>query len=221
MSTNEGPIKVLLVDDHTLFREGIAEIFATEEDMRLVGEAGDGEEAAGLAEERKPHVVLLDVEMPGPGAEETLRRILRVSPSPKVIVLTMYDEPRLVRNLLALGARAYMTKAAAREELLSAIRTVYRDNDRVILSVTRDTLERLEGRARSVLSSRELEILALMARGMSNGQIASQLYISVGTVKRHATNIYAKLGVCCRVDAINEAVATGLITSGKFSDPNW
>jgi len=205
-------IKVLLVDDHALFREGVAEIFNAEEGMEVVGEAANGEEAIGLAAEVKPDVVLLDVEMPLMGAEQALRRILCTSPSSKILVLTMYDEPRLVRKLLMLGANGYLVKNAAREELVAAVRTVHRVKDRIVLSVSRSTANRLEGSGQSVLSSRELEVLLLIARAMSNSQVASRLHISEGTVKRHLTNIYAKLGVCSRADAAKKALTSGLLT---------
>lgn len=213
MRQSNGPARVVLVDDHALFREGVAEIFAAEESLQVVGEAENGEEAITLVQELTPDVVLLDIEMPGMRAEETLRQMLSVSPSSKVIVLTMHDEPRLVSSLVATGARAYVIKSATREELLSTIHTVQRDTDRFVLSVSRDTLERLERRYEGPLSSRELEILGLVAQGRSNAQIASQLYISEGTVKRHLTNIYAKLGVVSRIDAINHAISAGWIVS--------
>jgi DNA-binding NarL/FixJ family response regulator len=202
-------VRVLLADDHTLFREGVAEIFAADEGFAVVGEAEDGFRAVELASEEKPDVVLLDVEMPGPGAEETVGLILEASPLTKVVVLTMHDEPALVRDLLGSGAHAYIVKSATREELLSAVRTVDRDPDRVVLSVSRTTLERIEGRHQEVLSARELEVLSLAARGLGNARIAKRLYISEGTVKRHLTNAYAKLGVASRVDAVNKAVAMG------------
>jgi DNA-binding NarL/FixJ family response regulator len=219
MSRKDDPTKVLLVDDHALFREGVAEIFAADEELQVVGEASNGEEAVELARREKPDVVLLDVEMPGMGAEETLRGIVRASPSTKVIVLTMHDESHLVGNLMALGARAYVVKSATKDELLSTVRIVDRNPDRVVLSVSRETLERLEGRQKEVLSARELEVLSLAAKGLSNIQIASRLYISEGTVKRHLTNIYAKLGVVSRVDAINKATAAGLITVKRLPEP--
>lgn len=215
MSGPDGPTSILLVDDHALFREGVAEIFAAEESLRVVGEAENGEEAVALAQELNPDVVLLDIEMPGLGVEETLRRMLRASPSSKVIVLTMHDEPRLVRSLVATGARAYVIKSATREELLATIRTVQRDADRVVLSVSRDTLENLKGRNEGLLSTREVEVLTLVAGGMSNAQIASRLYISEGTVKRHLTNAYAKLGVTSRIDAVNKAISLGLVSSSE------
>jgi DNA-binding NarL/FixJ family response regulator len=213
-------IKVLLVDDHALFREGVAEIFAAEDDIRVVGEAENGLEAVALAEREKPDVILLDVEMPIMGAEGAIGRILRASPSSKVIVLTMYDEPRLVRRLLSLGAHAYIVKNATREELVAAVRTVHRVEDRVVLSVSRSTADRLEGSEKNALSARELEVLLLTARAMSNSQIASHLHISEGTVKRHLTNIYAKLEVSSRADAAKKALTSGLITFRDLSEPN-
>ncbi|MDQ4064328.1 MAG: response regulator transcription factor [Actinomycetota bacterium] len=113
--------------------------------------------------------------------EGAIEEILRVSPSSKVLVLTMYDEPRLVRKLLGLGAHAYIVKNAAREELVAAVRTVHRVEDRVVLSVSRTTADRLEGSERGTLSSRELEVLLLTVRAMSNSQIAAHLHISEGT----------------------------------------
>lgn len=215
MSTSSEPLTVLLVDDHVLFREGVAEIFAAEEDLNVVGEANNGEDALELVQREKPDIVLLDVEMPGMEAEEIIHRILRILPSTQIIILTMHDESRLVRSLLAAGARAYVVKSATRDELLSTLRTIDRDNDRVVISISRQTLEGLEKVHKGILSTRELEVITFVARGMSNAQIASHLYISEGTVKRHLTNIYAKLSVTSRVDAVNKVFAEGLIKDGS------
>ena len=213
-------IKVLLVDDHALFREGVAEIFEAEEDVEVVGEAENGLEAIAMTEREKPDVVLLDVEMPAMGAEKAIGQILHVSPYSKVLVLTMYDEPRLVRKLLALGAHGYIVKNATREELVAAVHTMHRVENRVVLSVSRNTADRLEGSKQSVLSSRELEVLLLTVRAMSNSEIASRLHISEGTVKRHLTNIYGKLGVSSRADAAKKALISGLLTFRDLSEPN-
>jgi DNA-binding NarL/FixJ family response regulator len=184
----------------------------------VIWQAEDGDGAVALAAEERPDVVLLDVEMPGPGAEETTRRILRASPRSRVVVLTMHDEASLVRGLLGSGAHAYMIKSATRQELLAAVDALDRsDGDRAVLSVSRETLARLEGREKRLLFARELEVLSLAAVAMSNGQIASRLFISEGTVKRHLTNVYAKLGVASRVEAVNEAVAAGLVASRNLS----
>lgn len=212
MRKKDEPIKVLLVDDHTLFREGVAEILAANAGIQVVGEAGDGVEALALAEKEKPDVILLDVEIPLMTAEEALERILEASPSSKVIMLTMYDEPRLVREFVSRGASAYLVKSATKEELISAVRATSRGEDRVIMSISRSTMEQLEGRVKEPLSGRELEILLLVARGMSNNRIASTFHLSEGTVKRHLTNIYTKLGVYSRGEATQKALSEGWIS---------
>jgi DNA-binding NarL/FixJ family response regulator len=213
-------LRVLLVDNHKLFRDGLAEIFAAEDDMRVVGQAKNALEAIALAETQKPDAILLDIEMPLMGTEETLGRLLHASPSSKILVLTMYDEPHLVRRVLTSGASAFLTKYASRDELIMAMRTVHRIRDRVVLSISRRTAERLEEAENGMLSAREFEVLVLTARGMSNSQIALHLYISEATVKRHLTNIYAKLEVSSRVDAAKEALKSGLLTLRDLSEPN-
>jgi DNA-binding NarL/FixJ family response regulator len=212
LSAKSDHIKVLMVDDHALFREGVVEIFAAEDDIQVVGEAENGAQAIALAKEEKPDVILLDIEMPVMGAERAIEGILRVSPFSKVLVLTMHDEPRLVQNLLTLGARAYVVKSATRGELLATVRTLARVENHVVLSVSQDTVERLSGQDKDMLSDRELEVLLLAARAMSNNQIASYLHISEGTVKRHFTNIFAKLGASSKADAIQKALKSRLIT---------
>jgi DNA-binding NarL/FixJ family response regulator len=207
------PIRVLLADDHTVVRQGIAEMLTTDEIIEVVGEAGNGAEAVVLAEELKPDVVLLDIEMPVMGAEEAIVQILEVSPHSRVVILTMYDEPRLVREFTAIGASAYLTKGVTREELISVVHAVTRDEDRVVLSISRNTVDRLEGTAKPPLTRRELEILLLVARGMTNTQIASDFHISEGTVKRHLANINRKLGVFSRGEAARKALLEGWITS--------
>ncbi|MER7990301.1 response regulator transcription factor [Streptomyces noursei] len=203
--------RVVIADDHTLFREGIVEICDNETDLDVVGQAGHGEVAVALVRRTSPDVVLLDVEMPGPGAEETLTQMLGVPQPPRVAILTMHDDARMVSRLLAIGAQAYISKSSTREELLAAIRAVRKDSDRVVLSVAKETVSRLERPAQGPLSARELEVLGLVARGLSNAQVASELYISEGTVKRHLTNIYLKLEVRSRMSAINKAMAMRLL----------
>ncbi|GAA2686400.1 response regulator transcription factor [Streptomyces lunalinharesii] len=203
--------RVVIADDHTLFREGIVEICDNEHDLDVVGQAGHGELAVALVRRTGPDVVLLDVEMPGPGAEETLTQMLGVPEPPRVAILTMHDDARMVSRLLAIGAQAYISKSSTREELLAAIRAVRNDSDRVVLSVAKETVSRLERPAQGPLSARELEVLGLVARGLSNAQVAGELYISEGTVKRHLTNIYLKLEVRSRMSAINKAMAMRLL----------
>jgi len=208
-------ITVLLVDDHELVLAGLARIVAAEPDLTVVGEATDGREAALIARRTEPDIVLLDVEMPGPGPSATLRELLNAAPAAKVVVLTVHDDPDVVREMISIGARAFVVKGTSRDELLATIRTVAAHGDRVVLSVSRDTMRAIEGGEQAVLSRRELEILELVAKGLSNARIAADLYITEGTVKRHLTNIYRKLGAASRIHAVNVAIAARVIKPPK------
>lgn len=210
-------IRVCLADDHTLFRDGIREMLTTDPELTVVGDASTGSEAVALAVRLRPDVLLLDVEMPGPGAPAVIQQITRVAPETKIVVLTMHDDPDLVRDLLQAGAAAYLLKTIVRDELIAAVRSVARrPSSNVLLAVSRQTVEQLDRerpRAEGVpLTEREREILQLLAEAMTNAQIASRLYITEATVKRHLTNIYAKLHAVSRVDAIRKAVARNLIS---------
>ncbi|MET7457903.1 response regulator transcription factor [Streptomyces sp. NPDC005574] len=207
------PVRIVLADDHTLFREGIGEILAASGGFEVVGEAHRGEETCRVTAESRPDVVLLDVEMPGPGVREVLSRLVRLTPRPQVVVLTVHDDIALARELLGLGAGAYLVKGSTRQELLSAIRsvTVERRTGHVVLSLSQQSL--ISGpRPVEVLSIREREVLTLAGQALSNSQIARRLAIAEGTVKRHLRNIYGKLGAVSRMDAVNKAQAASLIT---------
>jgi DNA-binding NarL/FixJ family response regulator len=207
----ERPVRVLISDDHTLFREGVIEILAREPDLVVVGQTDSGEDTVAVAAQTCPDVLVLDVEMPGPGAEAITRELLHVVPDIRVVVLTMHDEPSLVDRLFAAGVRAFVVKGAGREQLLGAIRGVMKSAGNVIVSVSRETMARLGEPASTPLSPRELEVLTAVSAGLVNAQIAARLFIAEGTVKRHLTNIYMKLEVTTRVNAINKAIAMGLI----------
>lgn len=215
-------VKILLVDDHTMFRQGLKEMLSTDEEMLVVGEAGNGSEAVALAAEEKPDVVILDVEMPGMGVSETLEGLLALSPVPRVLIVSMYDSPRLVRDLLGRGASGYLVKSASLEELLTAVRQAVDDpreekGKNVILAVPRSVLDQVEGEDGGSISRREQEILLLAARGLSNRQVAGALHISEGTVKRHLANIYQKMGVGSRGEATQKALSEGWITAGDLT----
>jgi DNA-binding NarL/FixJ family response regulator len=218
----DGTIRVLLVDDHTMFRQGLKEMLSTDEQMTIVGEAGNGSEALALAGNEKPDVVLLDVEMPGISAAETVDGLLGLSPAPKVLIVSMYDSPRLVRDLLERGASGYLVKSASLEELVAAVRRAARDpqnrsGGNVILAVPRAVLEQVRDGDEERLSRREQEILLLAARGLSNRRIAHHLHISEATVKRHLANIYEKMGVGSRGEASQKALVEGWITAGDLT----
>ncbi|MDQ5810317.1 MAG: response regulator transcription factor [Actinomycetota bacterium] len=211
-------IRVLLADDHTMFRQGLKEMLATGGDIEVVGEASNGRAALALAEKIRPDVVILDVEMPVMGAVEVMDRLLEVSPTPRVVILTMHDNSRLVREFLGRGASGYLSKSASIEGLLTAVRTAAESplgprHENVVLAVPREALERVENDAEGEPSARELEILLLAARGLSNRQISTTLTISEATVKRHLANLYAKMGVGSRSEATSKALSEGWLTA--------
>jgi DNA-binding NarL/FixJ family response regulator len=213
-----GRIRVLLADDHTMFRQGLKEMLSIDGEIEIVGEADNGRDAVALARERKPDVVVLDVEMPVMGAAEAMEMMLGISPRPRVLIVTMFDNPRLVRELLGQGASGYLVKSASLEELLAAVRAVAHSplgphGENVILAVPRGVLERVEERGFEEPSSRELEILLLAARGLSNRQIAASLTLSEATVKRHLANLYAKMEVGSRGEASRKALSEGWFTA--------
>jgi DNA-binding NarL/FixJ family response regulator len=207
------PIRIVVVDDHNMFRAGVIELLQSVSDFEIVAEGASGIEAITIALDVKPDIIILDVEMPGPGAKSTIHKVLEVSPTTKIIILTMHDDPDLVRELFEAGAAGYLLKSAGRTELIAAINTASRAEDSVLVSVSRATVIRLGRPAEphsDLFSPRELEVLLLLALGRSNRDIAASLYISTGTVKRHLTNIYAKLGASSRMDAVRKADQLGI-----------
>jgi DNA-binding NarL/FixJ family response regulator len=212
MSQADRLITVVIVDDHALFCDGITELLRTEPDFEVVAEGRHGGDAVALVALHRPDVVLLDVAMPGPPPLVTIPRIHATCPATRVIVLTMHDDPDLVRGLMALGTSAYLVKNVSREQLFGAIRTVARDGRQTVLAASKDSLGRL-GRpdaVRSTLTHREQEVLELAAQALTNAQIGAKLFLAPGTVKRHLTSVYRKLGAVSRIDAINRAAAAGM-----------
>lgn len=211
-------ITVGLADDHTLFREGVRGMLATDPTIKIVGEAADGYAAAKLAIHHRPDILLLDVEMPGPGAPSIIREVKQNCPGVHIIVLTMHDDADMVQNLLNCGATAYLVKSILRNELIAAIHSVAQRPDAVLVSVSRQSIAFMDGNrhasTKNLLSERESEVLQLIAEALSNAQIAARLRITEATVKRHLTNIYAKLNAVSRVDAIRKAAEARLIGPG-------
>ncbi len=208
-------IRVLLADDHAMFRQGIKEMLSTDEEIEVVGEAENGREAVALAEKLRPDVVLLDVAMPVMGAKQAMVRMLENWPPPRVVIVTMYDDPRLVRELIGLGAVAYLVKSATMEELRAAVHTAANNPvgpDKDVVIVAPPTAFKNSAEAAG-LSERELEVLLMVARGMSNHQIAISLHLSEATVKRHLANIYPRIGVSSRGEAVRKALSNSWITA--------
>jgi DNA-binding NarL/FixJ family response regulator len=200
----------MVVDDHTLLRETLAAVLDDEPDLTVVAQAGDGDEAIATAERVRPDVVLLDVQMPGTPATEVVERLAARVPDAKIIVLTMHESAPVLQEFLRLGVAGYLHKAVSRPHLTSVIRSTSSGDSRVAISVS------LRGPApgladRPALSEREIEVITLVARAMSNRQVAHQLEIGEATVKRHLQNIFRKLDAVSRVDAVNRAVAAELI----------
>ncbi len=215
---------MLLADDHTMFRQGLKEMLSTDESIEVVGEAENGEEAVALARELKPDVAILDIEMPVMGAREAMDLLLQISPSSRVVVVTMHDDPRLVREFLGRGASGYLVKSASLQELLTAVHTAAENpvgpqEENVVMVVPREAFERAErATEEGGLSARELEILLLVARGLSNRQISRTLNVAEATVKRHLANLYPKMSVSSRGEATRKALSEGWISSRDVTD---
>ena len=206
MNDEDTRITILIVDDHALVREGLREILQMQADMRVVGEAEDSATTVALAAAEQPDIVLLDVEIPGDRGHHHGKSDPEPSPASQVIILSMYEGPQLVQALLAAGIRGYLLKSIHWQELVVAIRAVHADSDRIVLGVSRESLRYAQqGPSPGTLSSRELEVLDLVAQALSNGQIASRLNLTEATVKRHLRNIFVKLGAVSRLDAVNKA----------------
>lgn len=213
-------IKVLLAEDHVLVREGTREMLEREKDLHVVAEAGDGEEALNLATIHRPDVVVMDIAMPKMNGIEATQRIKEISPSTAVLILTAYDDDQYVFALLEAGAAGYLLKDISTRELVDAVRAVHAGESVLHPSIARKVVnyfsQHKDGRAAddllSHLTDREMEVLQLAAQGMSNREIANELVISVRTVQVHLSNIFGKLGVGSRTEAVVLALRKGLIT---------
>ncbi|HET8602665.1 MAG TPA: response regulator transcription factor [Marmoricola sp.] len=193
-------MRVLVVDDHPLFRDGLAGLLATVDDVEVVGSAGEGETAVRLAAELSPDVVLMDLNMPGLPGLEAIRRIARSEHPPAVLVLTMVDDDDAVAAAMQVGARGYLLKGAVQEEVLAALRTVAAGGAVLGEGAARRFLSG-GGRPVADLTEREAEVLALIADGRSNAEIARTLGVSLKTVQNHVSHVLAKLQVRDRTQA--------------------
>jgi DNA-binding NarL/FixJ family response regulator len=214
------PIKVLLADDHTLFRNGLAGLLASHGGMEVVGSTPNGEEAVDLIERTRPDVVIMQVQVPFEKARAILARMRAVRPPPKVVIVTMFESPRYLRELMGLGASAYLTKSASTKHLIGAIRAAVFDpqGENVVVGMRREMLEEARKGSGGVLSARELEILLLAARGLSNRQISENLHLAEATVRRHLANTYSKMEVSSRGEATRKALQEEWITVSDVTD---
>lgn len=209
-------IRVLLVDDHPVVRQGLRRMLELEEDMKVVGEVGSGEEALDQIGTVSPNIVLLDIRMPGMNGIETIRQIKERYPETSVMVLTLYGDQYLAQAIEA-GAVGYLVKDVDCEELIRAIRTVYKGHSILHSSLSRGFFYEFASLARGwnsfkfSLSRRELEIIRLIAAGSTNKVVAARLFLSETTVKRGVSRIFDKLGAKDRAEAVSEAYKRGLI----------
>jgi DNA-binding NarL/FixJ family response regulator len=208
MSSNVPTIRLLVVDDHPIFRAGLLALVANEPDMRIVGEAADGREAVAKFHELLPDITLLDLQMPGMNGIDALRAIRKDYPATKVIVLTTYAGDVLAQQALKAGAQAYVLKGMIRRELLDTIRAVGNGLKRISADVANQIAEHM---GHESLSEREMEVLRLVALGNSNKRIAGHLSITEQTIKGHLKSILAKLGASDRTHAVTLALKRGII----------
>ena len=213
-------IRILLAEDHVVVREGTRQLLEREQDLEVIGEAGDGEEAVRLASQLKPDVVIMDVAMPKLSGIEATKQIKALLPSTIVLVLTGYDYDGYIFSLLEAGAAGYLLKDVSGDELIGAVRAVYAGEPMFHPKVLRKLVSRFShpvaepapARPTEVLSEREMEVLKSAAKGMSNKDVGKALFISERTVQAHMRSIFNKLGFGCRSEAILYALKKGWFT---------
>ncbi|HEX7365360.1 MAG TPA: response regulator transcription factor [Dehalococcoidia bacterium] len=209
-------IKILIADDHPVVREGLNAMLSREVDFKVVGEAKDGVDAVNKVAELRPDVVLMDLRMPEMDGVEAMRQIRANDTQVRFIILTTYSDDDYIFSGIEAGARAYLLKDAPREDLFKAIRSVYRGESLIQPVVASKLLDRFSQLSRRTpsgeeLSERELEVLCLMSKGAANKEISAELKIAQSTVKTHITNIFQKLGVNDRTEAVTQALKRGII----------
>jgi len=216
------PIRVLVADDHRLFRDGLRALLNSAEDLELVGEAGDGEEVVAQAAVLQPDVILMDLQLPGINGVEATRRILHSQPRVNVLVLTMFEDTDTVLAAMRAGARGYILKDTDEEALLRSVRAVASGEALFGPGVAERLMRYLaeatpsaERAAFPELTDREREVLWLLAQGLSNQEVAGRMGISLKTARNHVSNILARLQVADRTEAVARARAAGLGTEKK------
>lgn len=208
MSESSSPLRLLLVDDHFVVRSGLAASLHLEDDMRVVAEASDANEAITAFESSKPDVVLMDLQMGETSGIDAVAKICQDYPSARILVFSSFARDEDVYRAIRAGALGYLQKASPREDLLEAVRQVAQGNRYLPREIAQRLADRL---SRPEPSPREREVLALIAKGRSNKEVASDLGLSEDTVKRHVSNLMAKLGAQDRTQAVTEALRRGLI----------
>jgi two-component system, NarL family, response regulator len=212
-SSSSDVITLMIVDDHPVVREGVAAIFKSQKDIKIIAEAGDGDEACKLYDELTPDVILLDLRMPNKDGLHAITELMtRNPPKPRIIVMTTYESEEDIRRTLKAGAKGYLAKGTAPQEIRDAVRKVAQGDSLLPPSIASKLAESM---AHPELSERELQVLQYMANGRSNKEIGQVLYISENTVKAHVKSILAKLDAMGRTEAIAIAIRRGLfVTQG-------
>ena len=205
------PIRILIVDDHPVVRTGIEGMLASQADLEIVGQAADGASAVELCEALHPAVVLMDLRMAGMDGVAATRAIKSRFPTIQVLVLTTYDSDADILRAIEAGATGYLLKDTPREQLFQAIRSAARGEAALAPTVAARLMTRMRAPAEESLSAREIEVLALVARGASNRQVGRELHISEATVKTHLIHIFDKLGVADRTAAVTTALERGIL----------
>jgi two-component system, NarL family, response regulator len=201
-------IRVILADDHPVVRDGLAAIVNQQSDMKVVAEAGDGDEAVALYEQHRPDVMVLDLRMPKLDGVAVVQRVLERHPKARLLIMTTYDGDEDIFRSLSQGAKGYLLKDAPRQEILSAIRAVSEDRPYTSSSIATKALQRM---AKPSLTQREIDVLQLLAQGRSNKDIARRLQITEGTAKTHVKAILTKLDAISRTEAVAVAHKRGLV----------
>ena len=218
-------IKVLMADDHVITRQGICRLLEDEKDLKVIGEASDGEEAVQMVTEMQPDVVIMDIAMPKLNGIEATRQIKLIRPATAVLILSAYDDDEYVFGLVEAGAAGYLLKTASGEEVTRAIRAVHKGEPVLDPIIARKVLNRLRfpGKVPRVgipsehLSKREIDVIRLAAKGMSNKGIADELHLSRRTVEGNLRTIFNKLGVGSRTEAVIQAMGKGWLTLEEVS----
>jgi len=213
-------IRILLADDHALVREGTRELLEREEDLEVVAEAGDGEETVRLAKSQRPDVAIVDIAMPKLSGIEATKQIKALCPATAVLILTAYDDDQYIYALLEAGAAGYLLKNVRRRDLIEAVRAVNAGESVLHPVIARKVLDRLaspsgkpsEDGTLEPLTERELEVLKLAAKGMSNRDIARHLNLSIRTVQAHLSTVFSKMQVGSRTEAVVQALQRGWLT---------
>lgn len=214
MLTPSAPIRILIVEDRALTREGLIAILESYRDMEVVGAVGNSQEALHAAAELEPDTILLSGIVSGDNLTALVQEIRNILPRVRLLVIGEHDIPEVVRNLLELGVSGYLLQSATKHQLVGAIRGVHADDGGVALFVSRQSFSGIRDGS-AMLSARERDVLELVARALSNAQVAAQLSVTEATVKRHLRNVFVKLGAVSRIDAVNKAVAAAQIV------PRW